>query len=213
MARGSSKVVDKDRGFRQRVRQILSLKPTSVTVGIHADAGAGRHDRKAAKAAAHKEKQAIAAHAIGLGVRALGGGTVNKSERISQKTASARVKAAKANASANSLTVLDVGTIHEFGLGNVPERSFIRGWADENKEKNAKTISLLMRSVAQGKRTAEDAANIIGLRFVGEIQRRMRDRIPPPLKPATIARKGSDVPLIDTGQLRSSIQYKVGYRV
>lgn len=139
-------------------------------------------------------------------------GTKKHDVRARKEVAGGRGKKARQDAaSAASLTVLDIGTIHEFGLGNNPERSFIRAWADENKAKNQKTISTLMKSVAQGKRTIEDASDIIGLRFVGDIQRRMRNRIPPPLKSETIARKGSDVPLIDTGQLRSSIQYKVGY--
>ena len=33
--------------------------------------------------------------------------------------------------------------------------------------------------------------------------------IAPPLKPATIARKGSSTPLINTGQLRSAITWRV----
>lgn len=176
--RGSSKNVrDKDKGYKKRLRTIFGLKPTSLTVGIHADAGAQKADKGARK-------------------RVAGG----KGKKARQE-----------QATANALTILDVGTIHEFGLGHNPQRSFIRGWADENEAKNQKTIRTMMRSVAQGKRTLEDAAAILGLRFVGDIQRRMRDRIPPPLSSETVKRKGSDVPLIDTGQLRSSIQFKVGY--
>jgi hypothetical protein len=163
--RGSSKKVrDTDKGYKKRLRQIFNLKPTSLTVGIHAEEGAKTHEQR----------------------------------EYDERT---------------TITVLDIGTIHEFGLGNNPERSFIRGWADENKEKNQKTISKLMQSVVAGKRTIEDATDIIGLRFVGDVQRRMRDSKSwaKELKKRTIDRKGSDVPLIDTGQLRSSIQYKVGY--
>lgn len=160
MARASFK--DKDRGYKRRVKDILGLKPTSITVGIHAEEGSQIHEQK------------------------------NHDERT-------------------TTTVLDIGTIHEFGLGNCPERSFIRGWADENKGKNEQTIRTMMKSVAQGKRTMNDAADIIGFRFVGDIQKRIKAGIPPGLKQATIDRKGSSTPLIDTGQLRSSILHKVNF--
>jgi len=48
-----------------------------------------------------------------------------------------------------------------------------------------------------------------GLRYVGLIQQRISSGIAPPNSPVTVARKGSATPLIDTGQLRSSIRSKV----
>jgi hypothetical protein len=41
------------------------------------------------------------------------------------------------------------------------------------------------------------------------MRRRVRKRIPPPLKPETIKRKKSSVPLVDTGQLVAAIMAKV----
>jgi hypothetical protein len=107
-----------------------------------------------------------------------------------------------------SLSVLDVGTFHEFGLG-VPERSFIRGWFDENQKWCNTFISGMLRSVVEGKREFSQTLEQIGLKFVGSVQERISNRIPPPLAASTIKAKGSDVPLIDTGQLRTSITYKV----
>lgn len=109
----------------------------------------------------------------------------------------------------SDLTVLEIATIHEFGLGNNPERSFIRAWFDENKEQNEELLFRLAEQVIAGKLTREQAMNQAGLRFVAGIQKRITDRIPPPLKQATIMRKGSTVPLVDTGQLKSSITYKL----
>jgi hypothetical protein len=110
----------------------------------------------------------------------------------------------------DGVTVLDVATFHEFGLG-VPERSFLRGWFDENIERAREALVRLMRSVVEGKRTKEQALELFGVWLVGEIQKRMAENIPPPLAPETIARKGSDVALIDTGSLRSSVTYKIEY--
>ena len=56
------------------------------------------------------------------------------------------------------------------------------------------------------------ALSVLGMALVGDVQQRIRNRIPPPNAPYTIARKGSDVPLIDTGRLRQSIDFVVETR-
>ena len=57
--------------------------------------------------------------------------------------------------------------------------------------------------------TPEQLADLLGQKYVGQIQARISAGIPPPLAESTIARKGSSVPLIDTGQLRSAVTYEV----
>lgn len=114
-----------------------------------------------------------------------------------------------ATASGGQLSVGEVATFHEFGMG-VPQRSFIRDWADQNEDRNRATVRTIAESIVTGKGpTPEQALDQIGLRFVGEIQGRISQGIPPPLAESTIRQKGSSVPLIDTGQLRSSIRHKV----
>ena len=105
------------------------------------------------------------------------------------------------------ITVLQVGTFHEFGLG-VPERSFIRAWFDGNLPEIKKTLADLVDDV-DSPAEFEQMLEIFGLWAVGQIQQRIADGIEPPLKEATIRRKGSSTPLIDTGQLRSSITHEV----
>lgn len=107
------------------------------------------------------------------------------------------------------MRVIDIANIHEFGLGNVPQRSFIRAWFDENQERARAAMQRLLRSVVKGDRTPEQAVDTFALWVVGQMQLRMAKGIAPPLKRRTILRKGSSVPLIDTGQLRTSISYKV----
>ncbi len=107
------------------------------------------------------------------------------------------------------LTVADIATIHEFGLGNVPERSFLRAWADENVEEIKKDLGGIGIAVVEGKLTAEQGLERFGVLAVGQIQKRIVAGIEPPLAPATIKRKGSSTPLVDTGQLKSAITYEV----
>ena len=108
------------------------------------------------------------------------------------------------------LSVAEIGTVHEFGVpGKTPQRSFVRGWFD----KSQKPIADLMRRAAQGvksgKNSVDKALSLVGMRFVGDIQKRIASNIPPALKQSTIDRKGSSVALIDSGQLRSSIGFQV----
>jgi hypothetical protein len=107
------------------------------------------------------------------------------------------------------LTVGEIGAVHEFGGGHVPERSFIRATFDENEAKYRQTLTRIMRTVVLGKRSEADGLELLGTRVRADIQRRMSAGIPPPLQQETVVRKGSSTPLIDTGQLRSSVTYKV----
>ena len=110
----------------------------------------------------------------------------------------------------DGITIAAVAAIHEFGLG-VPERSFLRGWFDENLERAHEAMSRLLLSVVAGKRTKEQALELFGLWVQGEVQKRIASGISPELSAATIKRKGSSTPLIDTGQLRSSITYQIDF--
>lgn len=113
-----------------------------------------------------------------------------------------------AEGAAKGITVGDVATWNEFGLG-VPERSFLRAWYDETTAANRASFRKLWASVIKGDRTPEEVFSILGLKFTGDIQRRIVAGINPPNAPATIAAKGSSTPLISTGQLKSSISYEV----
>jgi hypothetical protein len=105
-------------------------------------------------------------------------------------------------------TVIDVAEQNEFGIG-VPERSFIRAWADGQQAQNQALIKLLGERIVKGEITKQQAIDQIGTVSVASIQKRISEGIEPPNSPKTIRKKGSSTPLIDTGQLRSSISYAV----
>jgi hypothetical protein len=117
----------------------------------------------------------------------------------------------------SSLTVSEIAAVHEFGLG-VPERSWLRGYIDENQESIARAALLIMtktlaRVVASGKPVSpgvqRGALAKLGMFMVAGIQERMTAGIAPELAQSTIDRKGSSTPLINTGQLRASVTYEV----
>ena len=106
--------------------------------------------------------------------------------------------------------VADVATFHEFGTENAPQRSFIRATVDGNIKKIQDRQNVIMKWVLfEGADTNRELAKL-GLELQGMIQQRIKDRIPPPLAESTIKSKGSDVPLIDTGQLWRAVSFEVG---
>jgi hypothetical protein len=106
------------------------------------------------------------------------------------------------------VTVADVAAFHEFGLG-VPQRSFIGAWFDENEQKLQGLAKRRVTAFLDGSEGKEEILSQVGSFCVGGIQARMAAGIPPELAPATIKAKGSSTPLIDTGQLRTSITFRV----
>lgn len=118
-------------------------------------------------------------------------------------------EADKAAEGGGDLTMSQLGEIHEFGLG-VPRRSFIADWADETKDEKINELRAMVRAHVEGKIPSFEAGlERLGNLYVAQIQKRIASNIPPPLSPITIARKGSSVALVDTGQLKSAITYRV----
>lgn len=126
---------------------------------------------------------------------------------IGQEAAKRKRQPAGSGTVVSDETVIDIATKHEFGIG-VPQRSFIAGYADESESINKRRLRNVMMQVIKGM-PMDVALETFGLVIVGEMQERISNRIPPPLSQARIKVKGSDVPLIDTGQLRSSITHRV----
>lgn len=108
-----------------------------------------------------------------------------------------------------SVTVLDVAFWNEFGTKTIPSRSFIRAWFTETEPQIREKLGGLMAKVLMGRLDKKTALDQLGVWMVGSIQARMSRGIPPPNAASTILRKGSSKPLIDTGQLRASITFKV----
>jgi hypothetical protein len=132
---------------------------------------------------------------------------------VGVKQANFRVKigvlGSEAHEGTPGLTIAQLFEIHELGLG-VPERSVLRAWAEASEDQIMADLRQAYHKILTLKLTPDRAAAIIGARFVGSIQKFISDgRVQPPLAQSTIDKKGSSVPLIDTGQLRSAITFAV----
>jgi hypothetical protein len=110
----------------------------------------------------------------------------------------------------SKLLLIDVANFHEFGTPTVPQRSFIRANDKINYQKYKKMIAEIKDKVIFEKMSMIQGLGLLGEQIRLDIQARIRSGIKPALLTATIRRKGSSVPLIDTGQLVNGITYKVG---
>lgn len=98
---------------------------------------------------------------------------------------------------------------NEFGTDTIPERSYLRSTIDENRDRYFSEAGKAIRDHVNGRRGIRQGMGRLGLRVVADVQRKITALREPPNAPSTIAQKGSDNPLIDTGRLRQSIDFEV----
>lgn len=105
----------------------------------------------------------------------------------------------------NKTDLVDVAVYNEYGTRDIPSRPFLRIATDVNGDDWQKLAEdLIIRGVSRSR-----VLNVVGLQAVGDIQEVFGSEKLKPNAPATVARKGSAAPLIDTGRLRQSIHYRV----
>ena len=106
--------------------------------------------------------------------------------------------------------LVDIAVWNEYGTRRIPSRPFLRTAADKNQKDWAKLAQQVGGRVIDGTMSAEQGLELIGNKMVGDIQQVIGNRsLLAPNAPATVRRKGSDAPLIDTGQLRQAISFEV----
>ena len=110
----------------------------------------------------------------------------------------------------DGMTVGGIAETHEFGLGNVPERSFIRAWFDLNARPFARfardqmALGFKRGSVLRG-------AELVAVKAAADMRNRITEGLEPELAESTErdkVRRGKRPPykpLIDRGVLRNSI--------
>lgn len=118
-----------------------------------------------------------------------------------------------------ALTVAEIAAIHEFGTENqdpaaglvIPPRSFVRSTFDEQRPALIEESKKLMAQILAGTMNAHQANNILGAKLAAEIKKKVTTGagVPPPLKPGTIAAKGSERPLVDTGRMINAVTWAV----
>lgn len=113
------------------------------------------------------------------------------------------------------LTVAEIAAIHEFGFGQVPERSWLRDFIKENRNALEDMLEKAAIDIYNGADPEVIMARF-GLVVVGMIKQRIIAGIAPPLKEETKKQKrqvtggeAKDTPLIRFGQFVSAIAHEV----
>lgn len=116
-----------------------------------------------------------------------------------------------AGESEDGTPLAQVAAANEFGTDRIPERSFLRSTVDAQQGAYEDLLEQVVTEAVDGGGlpALDRGLDRIGLTAVADVQRTMRDLKDPPNAPSTVARKGSDNPLIDTGRLRQSISHEV----
>ncbi len=104
----------------------------------------------------------------------------------------------------NGKDVTTVARDNDQGTKRIPERPFIIPAG--NKAAN-KTINITVGSIAGGM-DEQQALSKAAIMFKNAIQREITNLKEPPNAESTILKKGSSNPLIDTGLMRSKVEWK-----
>lgn len=91
----------------------------------------------------------------------------------------------------------------------IPERSFVRSTFDEKADEIGEHAEAAVANIINGA-DINMALSRTGQYIEGEIKRKIGNGPFTPNSPATIRKKKSSKPLIDTGHMRQSVRYEIG---
>ena len=111
----------------------------------------------------------------------------------------------------DAIDMAQLAAIQEFGTANgrIPPRPFMADTFDANQPEVNQQIEKIKDKVFQGLITVKQGWQQLGAWYKGQIQKNMVDGVWQENAEYTIQKKGSSKPLIDTGQLRQSIDFEV----
>lgn len=117
-------------------------------------------------------------------------------------------KAKHKDGDGTEVDMADIAMFNELGTSTSPSRPFLRTTVEKNEEKINQMCEQVAKAIANGG-TAEDALKKLGAFGVSLVQETIGSGTFTPNAPSTIKAKGSDKPLIDTGQMRQSVHYVI----
>lgn len=113
--------------------------------------------------------------------------------------------------------LIQIAAYNEFGTKEIPARPFVRTTLDRNGTRYSRRIADALGAAVDGwRRGGGDDLRLeverIGREIASDMQGVIQNGIKPANAPSTVARKGSNRPLIDTGRLLRSITWIVRRR-
>lgn len=102
-----------------------------------------------------------------------------------------------------------IARANEFGTLTIPERSFLRSTVEKHRLKYQRLVQVALRKTVEQGIDPEVLLKVIGRQVVTDIREMMLDIQTPPNAPSTIAQKGFNDPLIDSGALARGISTRI----
>lgn len=104
--------------------------------------------------------------------------------------------------------MLDIAVYNHFGTATIPARPFVSDCAEKNAGQIKEAQKRLVYRVYQGGLSADGALAQLGAWYVSVQKGHILHGGWTPNAPATIKRKGSNRPLVDTGQLVNTVDWE-----
>lgn len=98
-----------------------------------------------------------------------------------------------------------VATIQEFGSGAIPARPFMRPTVAAKRQEWLGLLADGARAVLTGGANPVQVMEAVALQAAGDVAKTIQGITSPPLSPLTVARKGFNKPLVDTGLMMQSV--------
>ncbi len=93
--------------------------------------------------------------------------------------------------------------------GPVPERPFMRNAMRTNRSHYLSAMKSSAAKLVMGQTTLAQVMSKLGILAQGDIQGAITSLTSPPNSPVTVEIKGSSKPLIDSGEMRAAVTFKV----
>lgn len=108
----------------------------------------------------------------------------------------------------DGVDILDIAIYNHFGTRNIPSRPFVSDCFDKNQGQISEAKKRIVYRVMEGMPASAGLAQL-GQWYQDVLKGHIRNGGWVPNAPATVKRKGSSRPLIDTGQLVNSVRWKI----
>jgi hypothetical protein len=119
-----------------------------------------------------------------------------------------RIGIQQGETSDDGVDLVDIAMFNELGTVHIPSRPFLRDSVDANADQINNFLQSMKKELLRGG-SAEDVLKKIGVFQKGLIQKQIVSGNFTPNSEATIKKKGSDTPLVDTWRMRQSINYVI----
>ena len=108
----------------------------------------------------------------------------------------------------NGTSIAEVAAFQEFGTSRIPARPFLKQGLEKNTAKMLKLSAQGVGEICKGG-SADDAFVIIGEGMAQAVKDEIDSGDFTPNAPSTVAKKGHNHPLIDTGAMKDAVSYKI----